>query len=126
MKDVTTAREALMAELLLDVDKLVSRIEAVDSDLAHKIEQATKDAINQTLLSTKLNLQSVVTEQEQRLTEAGRHAAAMIGNQLNSGICHIVTANATLESKARKLLLILFSLSLIAGTLGGIIGANLS
>lgn len=79
----TTVREALVAEMLADIDKLLVRVEQLDQALATKIEQASKDAMGQAFLSVKLNLESTVREQEHKLVQAGREAAARIGNELS-------------------------------------------
>jgi hypothetical protein len=61
-----------------------------------------------------------------KLTEAGRYAAALIGNQLNMGAVQLVAANAVLESKARRFVLLLVGFALVAGAVGGFIGAKLA
>jgi len=124
--NVSTAREALMAELLQDVDALVCRVERAHEDLGEKIEQATKDAAGKAFLAAKLNFESVVGQQSARLTEAGRYAAALIGNQLNTGAAQLVSANAALESKARRFVLLLIGFAFVAGAVGGFIGARLA
>lgn len=62
----------------------------------------------------------------EKLIEAGRHAAAQIGNQLNSGTAQIVAANAALERKARRFVLLLVGFAIVAGAMGGFIGAKLA
>lgn len=124
--NVSTAREALMAELLQDTDALVRRLEQVDEVLAKKIEKATTDAAGKAFLAAKLNFESVIDENAEKLTEAGRHAAAQIGNQLNNGAAQLVAANASLERKARRFVALLVLFSFLAGTVGGFIGAELA
>ncbi|WP_043418406.1 hypothetical protein [Cupriavidus basilensis] len=114
-----------MAELLRDTDALVARIETLDKELAGHIEQAVRDAAGKAYLAARLNLETMIGEQEQRLTKAGRHAAAQIGNQLNGGVTQIVAANQVLERKATLALLLLFSSSLLAGAIGGFLAALL-
>ncbi len=53
--NVSTAREALMAELLQDVDAIVRRFEQADEALSGKIEKATTDAAGKAFLAAKLN-----------------------------------------------------------------------
>jgi hypothetical protein len=124
--NVTTAREALMAELFQDADALVRRFEQADEALAGKIEKATTDAAGKAFLAARLNFESVIDKNADKLTEAGRHAAAQIGNQLNSGAAQIVAANAALESKARRFVLLLVAFAFVAGAVGGFIGAKLA
>ncbi|CAJ19779.1 putative membrane protein (plasmid) [Xanthomonas euvesicatoria pv. vesicatoria str. 85-10] len=123
---VSTAREALMAELLQDADAIVRRFEQADQALAGKIEKATTDAAGKAFLAAKLNFESVIDKNAEKLTEAGRHAAAQIGNQLNSGAAQLVAANAALESKARRFVLLLAGFAFVAGVVGGFVGARLA
>lgn len=124
--NVSTAREALMAELLQDADTLVRRFEQADEALSGKIEKATTDAAGKAFLAAKLNFESVIDKNAEKLTEAGRHAAAQIGNQLNSGAAQLVAANAAFESKARRFVLLLTGFAFVAGVVGGFVGAKLA
>jgi hypothetical protein len=124
--NVSTAREALMAELLQDADVLVRRFEQADEALAGKIEKATTDAAGKAFLAARLNFESVIDKNADKLTDAGRHAAAQIGHQLNSGAAQLVAANAAFERKMWRLVLLLVLFALVAGTAGGFIGAKLA
>ena len=125
-RSLTTAREALMAELLQDVDALVRRVEVLDKTLAEGIEKATKDAIGRAFVGAKLNLESVIEEGADKLGQAGREAAAQIGNQLNSGTAQLVTAHIALERKTLRFIFCLAVLALVSGAVGGIVGAKLA
>jgi len=124
--NVSTAREALMAELLQDVDALVCRVERAHEELGEKIEQATKDAAGKAFQAAKFNFGTAIDQQSAKLTESGRYAAALIGNQLNAGAAQLVAANAALESKARRFVLLLVGFAFVAGAVGGFIGAKLA
>lgn len=124
--NVSTAREALMAELLQDADALVRRFEQADEALSGKIERATTDAAGKAFLAAKLNFESVIEQNGNKLIEAGRVAAAQIGNQLNSGAAHFVAANAALERKARRFVALLAVLAFIAGIVGRFVGGKLA
>ena len=124
--NVSTAREALMAELLQDADVLVRRFEQADEALAGKIEKATTDAAGKAFLAARLNFESVIDKNADKLTDAGRHAAAQIGNQLNSGAAQLVAANAAFERKMWRFVFLLVVFALVAGTAGGFIGAKLA
>lgn len=115
-----------MAELLQDVDTLMQRLERVHEALPGLIEQATKDAAGKAFLTARLNLETVIDQQAHKLTDAGRHAAALVGNQLNGGAAQLVAANRALESKAWRSVLLLAFIALAAGALGGFIGAKLA
>jgi hypothetical protein len=124
--NVSTAREALMAELLQDADALVRRFEQVDEALSGKIERATTDAAGKAFLAAKLNFESVIEQNGNKLIEAGRLAAAQIGNQLNGGAAQLVAANAALERKAHRFVVLLAVFAFIAGIVGGFIGGKLA
>ncbi|WP_250504600.1 hypothetical protein [Caballeronia sp. AZ7_KS35] len=124
--NVSTAREALMAELLEDADALVRRFEQADEVLSGKIERATTDAAGKAFLAAKLNLESVIEQNGNKLIEAGRIAAAQIGNQLNGGAAQLVAANVALERKAWRFLMLLAVFSVTAGIVGGFIGGRLA
>ncbi len=126
INNVTTAREALMAELLQDADVLVRRFEQVDDALAGKIEKAAADAAGKAFLAFKLNLESVIENNAEKMTEAGRYAAAQIGNQLNSQAMQIFSANAARGKQAHRFVLLLVMLGLLAGAVGGFIGAKMA
>ncbi|CBJ36122.1 conserved hypothethical protein (plasmid) [Ralstonia solanacearum CMR15] len=124
--NVSTAREALMAELLQDADALVRRFEQADEALSGKIERATTDAAGKAFLAAKLNFESVIDQNANKLIEAGRVAAAQIGNQLNGGAAQLVAANASLERKARRFVALLAGFAFVAGAVGGFVGAKLA
>lgn len=124
--DVSTAREALMAELLEEADALVRRFEQADATLAARMEQATTDAAGKAFLAARLNFESIIDTNAAKLTEAGRHAAAQIGNQLNHGVAQLVAANLALERKAWRLVLLLAGFAFIAGVVGGFVGTRLA
>lgn len=123
--NVSTAREALLAELLQDADALVRRFEQVDESLTAKIEQATTDAAGKAFLAAKLNFESMMDKNAEKLTEAGRYGAAMIGNQLGNGTAQLLAAHAALEGKIRRLILPVIVLAIASGAMGGFIGAKL-
>jgi hypothetical protein len=124
--NVTTAREALMAELLQDVDALVHRFEQAEQALAGKIEKATTDAAGKAFMAARLNFESVIDKNADKLIGAGRHAAAQIEAQLNSGAAQLVAVNLALENKARRFVVLLVGSAFLAGAVGGFIGAALA
>lgn len=124
--NVSTAREALLAELLQDADALVRRFEQVDESLTGKIEQATTDAAGKAFLAAKLNFESVIDKNAEKLTEAGRYGAAMIGNQLTNSTAQLIAAHAAFDGKIRRIVLWLVGLAFAAGALGGFIGAKIA
>ena len=84
-KDPTTAREAMVAQMMEDFDAIVRRLEQVDADLAAKTSEAVRDAAGKVLLQTQLNFESMMEEQRNALVQAGREAAARIGRYARVG-----------------------------------------
>lgn len=116
---VATAREALVAELLGDIEHLVQRLENVDQHLAQQIEEATRDAAGKALLVARLNFQTLIDSESDRLTEAGRQAAALMARQLAAGSLDATGAAAALGSTVRRHLALLVLLATLAGAAGG-------
>ena len=124
--NVSTAREALLAELLQDADALVRRFEQVDESLTAKIEQATTDAAGKAFLTAKLNFEAVMDKNAEKLTEAGRYGAAMIGNQLGSSTAQLLAAHAALNGKIGRFMFLMIVVSFATGSIFGFIGARLA
>ncbi|MGZ5198248.1 MAG: hypothetical protein ACXWC4_00625 [Telluria sp.] len=123
---LTNAREALMAELLQDVDTLVSRVEHVHETLPGLIEQATKDAAGKAFLTARLNLESVIDQQAHKLTDAGRHAAALIGTQIVNGATEVAAASQRLRKRAWVVLALAVAFGFGVALVGGYVGARLA
>lgn len=90
---VASAREALIAQLLEDIDALITRLETVDQELRARIEVAVRDAAGQAFLRARLELEAVIDQQTDKLGTAGRHAAALIG-QATRGEAAAITTRA--------------------------------
>lgn len=97
-KDPTTAREAMLGQMMEDFDAIVRRLEEVDSELAGKVGQAVRDAAGKTFLQAQMNFESMMQDQRNALVQAGREAAARIGNEINRSTASLVSAQA--ERKA--------------------------
>jgi len=117
--NVNNAREALVAQLLEDIDGLVSRLENVQGEIAGKIEQSTKDAAGKAFLAARLSFETMIRENERKLIDAGRYAAAQIGIQFNAGTTGTVAANQALTHKGRALVVWCAVFALVAGIAGG-------
>lgn len=125
-KEVMTAREALMAELLRDVDGLIARFEQAEQSLGARVEQATRDAAGQAFLVAKLNFESMIAEQEVRLVESGRQAAALIGKQLSDGGTTLNGLAFEVQQRRRSLLFLVALVSLLASATGVFVAAKLT
>jgi len=118
---LSTAREALLAQLLQDVDELVARVEALDQAIAASVETAVRDAAGQAFLGARLELEATIGEQRRRLTEAGRYAAALVGNALRENAAMV---SPTLMPARRRAALAVWTGGIAC--VGGMVGAFLT
>ncbi|WP_045762327.1 hypothetical protein [Xanthomonas albilineans] len=122
-QNVTTVREALLAELMQDADAIVKRLEALDVDLAAKIERSSADAASKAFLVSKLRFETMVIENEKRLIDAGRYAAAQIGSELNVAAAPIQAAAGAYRHAGMRAVAIQFGIALTGGIVGGLVVA---
>lgn len=123
-KDPTTAREAMVAQMMEDFDAIVRRLEQVDADLAAKTSEAVRDAAGKVLLQTQLNFESMMEEQRNALVQAGREAAARIGNEINRSTVNLVSAQAERRAIRYTALLLLVGAALGAAAVLAAVGAG--
>lgn len=69
-KPLTTTREALMAELLIDVDRLLQKVGDLDQSLGETIEKSTKEGASKGYLAASLQLKQLTENLEFRIQEA--------------------------------------------------------
>lgn len=117
-----SARDALMAQLLEDVDMLFGRLEAFEG----QYRQGVKDGVGQAVLSARMNFAAMIDEKAGKLTEAGRAAAAQMASQCDGSALRLASATQTLEQRAWRIILPLAAIALVAGILGGYVGAKLA
>ena len=121
-KDPTTAREALAGQMLEDIDALVRRLEEVDAELREKVASAIKDAAGKALLQTQMNFESMMETQQAALLQAGREAAARIGNELNRSTAPVLLAAGGLRHRLVAIALTALIAAVVAGAVGGFLG----
>lgn len=125
-KDATTAREALVGQMMEDFDAIVRRLEEVDGELGAKLEQAIKDGAAKALLQTRLNFESMMESQQVALLQAGREAAARIGNELNRSAAPLMLAAGGLRRWFLVFALTALVTAIVAGAVGAFIGYRLA
>lgn len=125
-KDPTTAREALAVQMMEDIDALVRRLEEVDGELGTKMDQAIKDGAAKALLQTRLNFESMMESQQVALLQAGREAAARIGNELNRSSAPLILAAGGLRRWFLAFTLTALVSAIVAGAVGAFIGYRLA
>ncbi|WP_143044999.1 hypothetical protein [Variovorax sp. YR216] len=115
-----------MGELLKDVDDLVKRLERVDGALSQKVAKAMQHAAASAYSSTKSGIEAVMDEQKEKLEEAGKYGAALIGNQLNSKSALIATTADHAKRGRMRFVAVIFGVALAASVLGGFIGTRMA
>ena len=125
-KEPTTAREALAVQMMEDIDARVRRLEEVDGELREKVGQAIKDAAGKALLQTQMNFESMMENQQTALLQAGREAAARIGNELNRSSAPITLAAGGLRRWFIAFVATAFVSAIVAGAVGAFIGYRLA
>ena len=125
-KDATTAREALVGQMMEDFDAIVRRLEEVDGELGAKLEQAIKDGAAKALLQTRLNFESMMESQQVALLQASREAAARIGNELNRSAAPLMLAAGGLRRWFLVFALTALVTAIVAGAVGAFIGYRLA
>lgn len=68
-KDATTAREAMVGQMMEDFDALVRRLEQVDGELAAKISEAVRDGSGKALLQSQMNFESMMEKERNALID---------------------------------------------------------
>ena len=117
--EARTVREALLQQALVDIDRLLERLEVIDVGLADKIEHALKGAAGKSLLDIELRIENVVHEQSSKLRQAGQEVSQQIDHA-----CHNQNAKAISEAltgRVRTLLFLFASIGVASGATGGVI-----
>lgn len=125
-KEPTTTREALAAQIMEDIDALVRRFEDVNVELGAKMKESIQDGAAKALLETRLNFESMMESQQVALQQAGREAAARIGNELNRSAAPLMLAAGGLRRWFLVFALAVLAAAIVAGALGAFIGYRLA
>lgn len=100
------------------------RLAQVGQTPAVRREQASTDAAGKAYLIARLNFESVMDTNAVTLSDAGRPAAAPIGDPLNHGAAEFVAANPALARKAPRCVPLLAGFALVAGAVGALCSAG--
>jgi hypothetical protein len=73
-KQLSTTREALMAELLIDVDRLLNKVSELDQTLGETIEKSTREAANKGYLTASLQIKRLTEDLEFKIESASQKA----------------------------------------------------
>lgn len=119
-KDATTAREAMVGQMMEDFDALVRRLEQVDGELAAKIAEAVRDGSGRALLQSQMNFESMMEKERNALVLAGRETVARIGNEINRSSANLLTTQA--ERRALGFCALLIGSGMVIGALLMVVG----
>ena len=122
---INTTREALIAELLKDVDALVQRVEACDTKISEKITSATDRAARDALSATRQDFVSTLETVRSKLVMSGKNAAQAISDQLDGRILTLTALNKDLRRRTGLYLWLAFVFSVLAGSAGGVVAAKI-
>ena len=114
-KAIATTREALMAQLLQDVDGLIQRFEAADTSIAGRIEKATREASTSALGATRADLGRFLAQEGSSLLQGARDASRVINQQLVANATEVFASNAAVIGKGRFYMAFLVFCSLFSG-----------
>ena len=119
-KEPTTAREAMVGQMMEDFDAIVRRLEQVDGELAAKIAEAVRDGSGRALLQSQMNFESMMEKERNALVLAGREAVARIGNEINRSSANLLTTQA--ERRALGFCALLIGSGMVIGALLMVVG----
>lgn len=117
-----SAREALIAQLLQEVDETVSRVEGLRETIGPAVERAVAEAANSAFAKWKMGFEGLVREQAGAISESGRYAAARVGNELDGASERAVAAAVALGGATRKVVVLVVGACLLSGLVGGVVG----
>ena len=108
-----------MAELLIDVDRLLSRVSELDQTLAETIEKSTRDATSKGFLAASLQIKRLTEDLELKIESAGQKAL----NPTTNDQSHRRDEKQRFDSSTG--LVKLFTICLSGGLLGSILGQTI-
>lgn len=111
-----------MAQLLEDVDMLFGRLEAFEG----QYRQGVKEGVGQAVLAARMNFAAMIDEKAGKLTEAGRAVAAQMATQCDGSAKQLASAAQALDRGAWRIIAPLVAAALLAGVVGGFVGAKLA
>ena len=118
-KQLSTTREALMAELLIDVDRLLNKVSELDQTLGETIEKSTREAANKGYLTASLQIKRLTEDLEFKIESASQKAHSFQAH------------NRTKRPEGKQLfnaesgLIKLFAVCLTGGFVGTILGQTI-
>lgn len=121
--DVYSVRAAFMAQMLEDVDGLVSRLEEVDSSLEAKMKKSTASAIDQAADVLQDGFKRMMAQEGSNLKGTAWDITRRIDEQVGKRGDLLLLAVAKLDSHAAWYFGVFFAIATFAGAVGGFVGA---
>jgi hypothetical protein len=119
-KSLSTTREALIAELLIDVDRLLTKVGDLDQSLGNTIEKATKDAANKGFLSASLQIKRLTEDLEIKIEHACLRAGSGYSQRESPNITPVASSSSSMVH------LKLFAFCTLGGLMGGLMSGLIS
>lgn len=105
-----------MAELLIDVDRLLNRVSELDQTLSETIEKSTRDATSKGFLAASLQIKRLTEDLELKIESAGQKAL----NPPTNDQSHRRDEKQTFHASTG--LIKLFTICFFGGLLGTVLG----
>lgn len=122
-KHTSTNQEALMAEALLDIDKMLTRLEKLDESIAAKIAESVKNGANNALGESRQSFLQAMREEGNALKKVGLAAADTIDERLGNRSAQLIALAARLEASVWWYAGVFMVVAFFAGAVGGTAGA---
>lgn len=120
------AREALVAEMLKDVDALLTRQEQVGQTFGAAVSEAVQDAAGKAFLATRMNMEATLKDAGRQLLGDVKQAAALLQDEGARAVRAADQRDTKLRTYVRNLAILGVGVALVAGLLGGYLGASLA
>lgn len=114
---------SLTADTADKLEKTREQLQADIQTLAATIASSTKTASLSALGQSRLSFEAMIDDQESKLRKAGMDVAARIGHQLVGNGRDLISAAADFRDRARTYAAVLAGVALLAGVVGGLVGA---
>jgi cell division septum initiation protein DivIVA len=118
-----TAKEALQAEFLADINKAIDRLEAIDGQLKTNIEKAVNEASGRAFLAARMQQETALNDSLSNILAEAKKSAKEIEGQLSKPAHRYVAGAQALEKGLVRLFWFAIAGSATAGAVAGLVVA---
>lgn len=122
MSNAQTTREALLGQMLEDVDKVADRLETIEKGITEKIATATEIAFGKAFLTVTMRYEKMIETQSAQLVETAKKATGMIRAELSSAALPLGEA----ARRLRKQAIVWMTLAALIGVVSGAAGVGIT